>query len=229
MARILIVDDDQSVLALERLILTEAGHDVLLAHEVRKAMDLLSVYPVDLMIVDIMMPDLSGFQMVNMVKNNPSLHETPVAFLTSKNNAKDVVRAAELGADFYIMKPIDREDFVKRVAAFFAKKPPRKYPGASFASPPAAELRVFQSAQITSVSDLGIEILTEVELELDQVLELSAAVLHEIPLKQTLLRVLSTKRDRDGFWRVRLTFVELDLETIRKVQRWIAYKQVRPR
>lgn len=229
MARILVVDDDPSILSLERLLLTEQGHEVLLADSARAGLSILGLYHVDLIIVDVMMPDLNGFQFVNLAKSNPRLFDAPVAFLTSKNNKRDIMRARELGADFYIMKPIDRSDFLKKIASFFLKNPPKKHAQFEFQRPQSAEAKICQSVQVTVISEVGVEILTEAKIEVDQVLELSASVFQEIPLKHPLLRVISVKTEGHGLTRARLMFVDCDGDCIKRIQRWISYNMLKPR
>lgn len=227
MARILLVDDDPSVVALERLFLTEDGYDVLTAHDARTALNLLRTYEVDLIIVDIIMPELSGFQLVNTLKNSSLSYEYGVAFLTSKAEKKDVVKAAQLGADFYVTKPLNRKEFSEKIANFFMNRPPKKYPRAKMDGICGAEAKVRQSVQIISVTELGVEILANCPFELDQIIELSTSLFHEIPLKNPLFQVMSTKEDRGGLHRVQLTFLEADPEVARKIRRWISYRPLR--
>lgn len=228
MARILVVDDDHSILALERLILTEAGHDVLMAHEANTALELLRTYDVDLVIVDVMMPELNGFQLVNMVKNNPKYKSLHVAFLTAKNEAKDVVRAAKLGADFYVTKPIVRDEFLEKITNFFKTHPPKIFAQIRFEVPPGGDAKICHSIQIAAISEVGIEVLTQEIFEVDQILELSASVLHEIPLKNPTLRVQYCRRLKNGRVLTSLRFVEPDRDVIKRVQRWISYRSLKP-
>lgn len=229
MARILIVDDDPSTLSLERLLLTEAGHDVLLAHTAREGLNLLKLYQVDLIIVDIMMPDLNGFQFVNLLRNNSKLPQTAVAFLTSKSNKYDILRAGKVGADFFLVKPIVNEAFLKKVENFFAKNPPKEYARIKFQKPLSVDLKICDSAQITVISDMGIEILTDIPLEIDQVLSLSTFIFQEIPLKNPLMRVLSIQYDVKNLKRVRLMFMDQDSENVHLIQRWIHYNNLKQR
>src|SRR4051812_39940159 len=123
MARILLIDDDPTVLDLEKLILSDEGHDVLIAEEGLIALDLLQLYEFDMIIVDVQMPRFDGFQFVKTLKSNPKHSHIPIAFLTSSQEKDNIVRAAKLGADFYLVKPIDRNKFLEKIATFFSNKP----------------------------------------------------------------------------------------------------------
>lgn len=227
MARILLVDDDPTILALERVLLSKNGHQVLIANESKSAIDLLTLLAVDLIILDVMMPDLSGFQLVNLIKNSPQIQKTPVAFVTARNDEKSILRAAELGADFYVMKPIQAEDFVARVSNFFQKNPTKPHPKVVFEGRCMAEARIFRDVEILSISELGLEVRIRQEPEIDQVMEISSPVLREIPLNQPLMRVLSTHPDENGQHYALLGFAEIERETVRKIKNWISQKRVR--
>ncbi|MGE3975363.1 MAG: response regulator [Bdellovibrionales bacterium] len=111
MARILVIDDDQTVLDLEKLILSQAGYEVLTEDNALRALDLLQLYDIDLIIVDVHMPRFDGFQFVNTVRNNSELQQTAIAFLTASQQPDAVMRAAQLGADFYLSKTHREKNF----------------------------------------------------------------------------------------------------------------------
>lgn len=227
MARILIVDDDKEMLALERLLLSGEGHQVLVAESSGIAMELLKVYEVDLIIADIMMPHLNGFQFANLVKNNPDMCKTPLAFLTAKRGPRDVIKAGEIGADFFIAKPIQAQDFVAKVAQFFEKNPPKSRPVVKFERPQQGKAKILTAADVTLISELGVEVITKEELVLDQVLTLSISAFHEIPMRDPLMRVMWTRDDKDGVFRAGLTFVNMAPDVARKLQKWIGSHQLR--
>ncbi len=196
-----------------------------MASDAQSALNWLRIYPVDLIIVDVTMPNINGFQFVSKIKNNPQMLAPPVAFLSARTEAKDVVRAGELGADLYITKPINRDDYLKKINSFFEKHPPRPYPQFTFAKHSAADGRLSCSVEIISISDLFVEVLIDKPIEVDQVIELSSAVFMEIPLKNPLLRVVSIVREGNS-QRASLMFLDLDTIATRKIQRWIAYRNL---
>lgn len=226
MARILLIDDDESILSLERSILTSQGHEALLADDPQEGIKILQVYPVDLIIVDVNMPRMNGFQFANYVKNSAEYKAPHIAFLTTRAESKDVVRAIEIGADFYLTKPIQREEYLKKIGDFFEKHPPSPRSVIHFTQLQTAETRVITSAQVLSMSDLTIELLIEKDVELDQILEVSSPLFYEIPLKNLTGRVISIKPMEGELKKVGLMFFNMDLETVRKIQRWVYTKKI---
>jgi len=221
MARILIVDDDETVLDLEQFLLVEAGHDVLQANGALLALDILALYEVDLVIVDILMPRFDGLQFVSTIKNNPTLNKIPIAFLSSTTEKDKVMKAAKLGADFYLMKPIDGKSFLKKISSFFQKNPPKEHPKIEYQHPPSLDLKIHHPIQVLSISDLGVEAVTNEELAEGQVAELPSSLFHEALPDGVLFKVLWIKPRDDGFKRVFLAFLGRDLEVVRKLQKYV--------
>lgn len=229
MARILVLDDDPSILALERMLLSEEGHEVLIVPTARAGIEMLKLYQVDLIIVDIMMPELNGFQFVNLIRNNPKIQQTPIAFLTARSDKQDIIRAGEMGADFYIMKPIVPDQYIKKVTEFLVKNPPKEHSRVTFQTPLPAEVKTSINGMVCSVSDVGVEILTDAVVEVDQMVELTTSVFYEIPLRNPMMSVSSVKLEDTGSKRVQLVFLELDREAVLKIQRWISYNKLKKR
>lgn len=227
MGRILIVDDDHAILALLRLILSQEGHDILWAHEAREAINLLRLHQVDLLLIDVVMPELSGFQLAQMIKINSHLQDTPLAFVTARNKQSDVLKAADIGASFYITKPIIREDLIAKVNSCFKERSPKSGVRYCFEQPAVVKARIHQSAHIIAISDMGVELHSSVDYPADQIIDLEASFLKEVPIKNLLLKVMSSRPEYDGFYRVNLVFVDLSLEFAQRIQNWIAHRGLR--
>jgi len=120
--KVLIIDDDQSMLELLRLQLSNAGYEVLMAQDAMVGGRLaLSAAP-DLMIVDVKMPYMDGYEFVAAAKSDSGTRNIPVIFLTSVDDIAD--RAAELGAAAYLTKPVLADRLLEIVALFAAKPAP---------------------------------------------------------------------------------------------------------
>jgi DNA-binding response OmpR family regulator len=115
--RILVIDDDADVVQFVRISLEREGYEVTTALEgaagLRAALD----SPPDLVLLDILMPDLDGLEVLNRLRVNPTITSVPVVLLTARADSRDRVRGLELGADDYITKPFDIEELVARVGA----------------------------------------------------------------------------------------------------------------
>ena len=114
-ALILLVDDEAVNLELFATILGEEGYRVLTAISAVEALDLLNVNKPDLIISDIYMPDLSGFEFYEKVQDMPELRSVPFIFLSALSDRQHVHEGKELGADDYLTKPVDIDELVTTV------------------------------------------------------------------------------------------------------------------
>ena len=121
--RILVVDDELINLQIMINHLGLAGYEVTVVKSGREALDLLagSLNP-DLVLLDIMMPVMTGFEVCRRIRVNHSQHELPVILLTAKKSPLDIVTGFEVGANDYITKPFDRQELLARVNSFVELK-----------------------------------------------------------------------------------------------------------
>ena len=103
--RILVVDDDENILSLERTILEQKGFDVTSAGGGVEALKLLAEKTFDLVLLDVMMPEVDGFTVCRKIKEDPRLKDVPVIFLTAKGGGEALAEGFESGAIMYINKP----------------------------------------------------------------------------------------------------------------------------
>jgi len=112
---VLVVDDTPDILGLIMELLKDE-YALKLANSPKKALDLLQkTPPIDLILLDIMMPEIDGYEMCRIIKNNPYYLHTPVIFLTALEKTSDIVKGFECGAVDYITKPFISEVFKARV------------------------------------------------------------------------------------------------------------------
>ena len=112
--KILIIDDDASILKALKYSLELAGYPTLTASDGRAALRLLYAERPDLLILDVMMPDLDGWQVCQRVRE---MADTPIIMLTAKGSSEDIVKGLDLGADDYIVKPFTVKELLARVRA----------------------------------------------------------------------------------------------------------------
>ncbi|MEW6716185.1 MAG: response regulator transcription factor [Chloroflexota bacterium] len=112
--RILVVDDEKRMVRFIRLNLEHDGFQVFEAYNGKEALDKMRVTLPDLILLDVMMPDLDGFEVLKMMRE---IGEIPIIMLTAKGEEDDRVRGLELGADDYITKPFSPRELVSRVRA----------------------------------------------------------------------------------------------------------------
>lgn len=115
--KILVVDDEADILNLLDYNLKKAGFDVLLARDGPEAIECARDRRPDLIVLDIMLPDMEGTEVLKRLKSNDSTRGIPVIMLTAKGEEVDKIVGLELGAEDYITKPFSPREFILRVKA----------------------------------------------------------------------------------------------------------------
>lgn len=121
--RILVIDDDPDVLDLINMKLTDE-YDVLCIDDANTVGHVVGLFEPDLIILDIMLPKTSGYQIIEFLKRHPATVNTPVCFLSAKATARDQKYGYRLGASLYLTKPFQPERLMKNVKLFFERTPP---------------------------------------------------------------------------------------------------------
>jgi len=117
MARILVVDDEKDIRTLLEQVLQHAGYEVETAGNGREALEALERSLPDLVLLDIMMPEVDGWEVARHVKTKQKSKDVPVVFLTVRNQAVDKIVGTEVvGVDDYITKPFDLKVLLERIA-----------------------------------------------------------------------------------------------------------------
>jgi len=116
-ARILVVEDEADIAALVAYQLAHAGYQVRTASTGREALRALQSDPPDLVVLDLMLPEVSGIDVLRTLRTRKETERTPVVVLTARVDEEDRLRGFELGADDYITKPFSPKELVLRVKA----------------------------------------------------------------------------------------------------------------
>jgi two-component system OmpR family response regulator len=125
MASVLVVDDDAHIREVARFALARAGHAVELAHDGEVAHARLARGGIDLVVLDVLMPELDGFALCRRMRASGRV---PIVFLSSRGEEADRVLGLELGADDYLAKPFSPRELVARVAAVLRRTADRLMP-----------------------------------------------------------------------------------------------------
>ena len=121
--RILVVDDDENILSLERTILEQKGFDVTAAAGGAEALKLLSGQAFDLVLLDVMMPEIDGFTVCRKIKEDPRLKDVPIIFLSAKGGGEALAEGFESGAVMYINKPFTANKLLTIVNTMLESRP----------------------------------------------------------------------------------------------------------
>lgn len=121
-ARVLAVDDNEVNLELLSAYLGGTGCELVLAHNGPEALAAIAAERPDLVLLDVVMPGMDGFEVCRQIKSDPANRLLPIVLVTSLNTVEDRVRALQLGADDYLAKPIDRNELMARVVTLIKTK-----------------------------------------------------------------------------------------------------------
>src|SRR5215510_13601768 len=121
MQRVLIVDDDPDIQRLVSYNLSEAGFEVTAAASGRKALESVQKQPPDLVILDLMLPDIDGMEVCRTLRQREGSRRIPIVMLTARGEEIDRVIGFELGADDYVSKPFSPRELVLRVKSIFRR------------------------------------------------------------------------------------------------------------
>ena len=113
--KVLLVDDTETVLLFEKTMLRGVGYQLETARNGRLALEAVAKNPPDLILLDIMMPELDGVSTCRELKNDPATKHIPVVMVTTKGEPEMVERAFEAGCDDYITKPLDKLELLSKV------------------------------------------------------------------------------------------------------------------
>ena len=113
--KILIVDDVMSNVLLLKVLLTNEKFAIATASNGRQALEQVEKENPDLVLLDVMMPDMSGFEVAQHLKSNPNTADIPIIFLTALNSTADIVKGFQVGANDFIAKPFNKEELIIRV------------------------------------------------------------------------------------------------------------------
>jgi len=115
MKKILVVDDEIGALTLIGIMLERGGFDVLKAKDANSALTVLDSNAPDMIILDVMMPEIDGIELCGMIRERAEHQHTPILILSARGDADSVMRGMDAGADDYLPKPILHHDLVAKV------------------------------------------------------------------------------------------------------------------
>jgi len=118
---ILIVDDEPGVVVPIQYLMEQQGYRVMIAERGEDALDLIYQYKPDLVLLDIMLPGIDGYEVCEIVRLNPDYRNVKIIFLTAKGREEEIAKGLALGADAYITKPYSNAELVARVKELLKK------------------------------------------------------------------------------------------------------------
>jgi DNA-binding response OmpR family regulator len=120
--KILIADDEQNIVISLEFLMKREGFEVLIANDGEEAISRIRAELPDLVLLDVMMPKKSGFEVCQEIKSDPALQGVRILMLTAKGRDTEVAKGLALGADAYMTKPFSTRELVERVRTMLAEK-----------------------------------------------------------------------------------------------------------
>jgi DNA-binding response OmpR family regulator len=121
--KILIADDEPNIVISLEYLMKREGYTVIVARDGQEALDAIARDKPDLVLLDVMMPQKSGFEVCQAVRASEELQATKILMLTAKGRETDVVKGLALGADAYMTKPFSTRELVQKVAELLGAQP----------------------------------------------------------------------------------------------------------
>ncbi|MFA7288875.1 MAG: response regulator [Melioribacteraceae bacterium] len=115
---ILVADDSPTIRKFVSVALTVKGYDIISCSDGMEALEKLPTNKIDLLITDLNMPNVDGFELINIVRNNNDLKELPIIVLSSLGSNDDIQRGLECGANSYLIKPFDPKRVLYEVSKY---------------------------------------------------------------------------------------------------------------
>lgn len=119
MFRILVVDDDANTRKLRAAVLKQYGYEPILASDGKEALEVLDKYQVDLILIDIVMPNMDGFEFTELIRSSGI--KIPIIIISAKIGSEDKKKGFRLGTDDYMTKPVDEEEMILRIKALLRR------------------------------------------------------------------------------------------------------------
>jgi DNA-binding response OmpR family regulator len=117
---ILIVDDEPSIVVPIQFLMEQQGYNVMVAENGESALDIIYKYKPDLILLDIMLPRIDGYEVCEIVRLDPRYRDIKIIFLTAKGREVEIAKGLALGADAYITKPFSNTELVSKVKELLA-------------------------------------------------------------------------------------------------------------
>ena len=121
MFRILVVEDDVNTRKLMQAVLSQNGYEPVPAADGMEALDILDKKHIDLILLDIMMPRMDGYEFTEIIRGNQMLRDIPILMVTARETPADKRKGFLIGTDDYMVKPVDEDEMILRIAALLRR------------------------------------------------------------------------------------------------------------
>jgi DNA-binding response OmpR family regulator len=221
MAHILIVDDDELILKVARSVLQKAGYAVTVVKDGHAALEALDLELFDMVITDANMPNgISGFQLAAAIRKKDRLVGIPIMFLTGRKDNADVTQALDAGADDYVVKPIEPDILLQKVATLIeSKKTAYGFQYVKIKTPGTWSL----DFEIIAISEQGLTLVSRSSILPGTKVRIDSELFEEMLINPPQIRVLTCQPlPNTPAFVVEVSFVGLKESELQQIRRWIS-------
>ena len=120
--KVLVVDDEPNIIMSLDFLIRKEGYQLFIARNGTEALEIAYAEKPDLVVLDIMMPDIDGYEVCQRIKSDQNLKHTKVIFLSAKSRESDIQKGLSQGGDLYVTKPFSTRNLMKEIKAFVNQK-----------------------------------------------------------------------------------------------------------
>jgi len=218
--KILIIDDEIAVLSILEFILKKSNFQVTSCANINQALDLLKTNKYDCILTDALMPIMSGFDFIKLLKKDPRHTSTPILMLTKKNAPDDIKRAMQAGASDYILKPIDENILLDKIELCLNQLSKKRYVFEIELKDELEKVEVTQEWTVLKISESGIVLKSPTDFSPQTSFKLSSSLFDKLELKKKHFQFLHSEK-KDSYYELRFSFLGLSDSELKKIRTWI--------
>ena len=216
---VLFVDDDPMARTLISTMLTQAGYTVTCVDDGFEALDLLERYPFDLLILDIMMNKMNGIELLKRIKAQPKSKDVSVVMLSARDDKQAINRAIQMGAADYVVKPPQRDPFLKKIENILSGRPRFAEVHLDKDSNKGVCEFIFP-ARVLSVGETGMTFFSSLPLEVSSTQIIHAEIFSQLGIKAREFKVLHCQPEKDGYM-IYVNYLGLSSDEVQSVRDWV--------
>ena len=222
MKKILIVDDQKTILITLEAILKQHGYLVFSATNSMDAFDKFNTEFIDLVITDAVMPlGSSGYTLISSIRSSEKNNKVPIIMLTGKREKADVEKALIVGADDYIVKPIDPDILTAKIKSLISKSEAQS----EFVEAPVGYMAtVLTKTEILTISEIEIKLISNIQMSPGQMYKISSDFFKQLNIDSVNTRVVSCEKASDNQYKISAHFIGLADKELSQIRIWIRKK-----
>ncbi len=224
---ILFVDDDEPTRLLLQALLKQAGYLPVTSPSAFEALDLVHKHAFDLILLDIMMPEMNGFDFLKRIKSSDKVKDIPVVMLSSKDDKTSIQKAMSLGAIDYIVKPPQKDVVCKKLENILGGHP--RFAEVEFKDlkDPDSLVEIMHTARVISIGESGLVIKSPIPIIRLEDQDLEIPIFRKLGIKDAKLNIVSSVEDDKGHHTIYFTYFGMSDDDVEKIRNWVISKSLK--